>query len=448
MNKNGNMVTGNPAKVLILFAIPMIVGNLFQQFYNIADSIIVGRMINSDALAAVGASNAISMLFVMVAIGTGIGCSVLISQYYGAGDMESTKSCISTAIKAILVFSIVLSAAGYFCSEAVLRAMGTPSRNFDDAAVYLKIYFLGFAFLFMYNVFNAIFNALGDSKKPLIFLIISSLLNIGLDILFIGAFNMGVAGAAWATLIAQGVSAVTSFVVLIKKIRSLKSDAYPSFSGSHLKNMVTIAIPTVIQQSIISIGMLLIQAVVNRFGSDFMAGYTAAIKIDSIVIVPMVNVGNAVSTFVSQNMGAGKPNRAKEGYRVGAIVAASMGVIFGIVLNIFAKGLIGMFMDSKESQDAINVGVQYLKINSIAYFVMGLMNVTSAVLRGAGDKKWFLVQCLANLVTRVILIYSLAGITDGVVIMWGSGVGWFIGYLISFIRYRQGGWQDICVIRR
>lgn len=437
----GNMSTGNPAKILIFFAIPMIVGNLFQQFYNIADSIIVGNFVSSKALAAVGASNAITNLFVMVAIGTGIGCSVVISQQFGAGKIEDVKSSISTALISILGLSVVLSILGYFMSGQLLKWMRTPDNVFEESKIYLQIYFLGFVFLFMYNAFNAVFNALGDSKKPLIFLIVSSVINVGLDLVFVAKLDMGVAGAAWATLIAQGVSAVVSFVVLMDKLRKMESGKYSRYDTGLLKKMVSMAIPSVIQQSIISIGLLLIQSAVNGFGDEFMAGYTAAIKIDSIVIVPMVNVGNAVSTFVAQNIGAGLVERSKKGYRIGLVMAAGLGIVLGLILNLTAEGTVGLFMDSKESANAIKTGADYLRITSYAYFIMGMMNVTSAVLRGAGDKIWFLIQSLVNLAVRVILVYALAELTEGMVVMWASGVGWTIGFLISLYRYRQGGWQ-------
>ena len=218
--KKRSMTEGSPVKPLIMFTIPMVVGNLFQQFYNIIDSIIVGNAVGPNALAAVGASTSITMLFVMIAVGTGIGFSVVISQLFGAKQMEKMKTAIYTAIITVLVFSIFLSIVGVIINKSILRLMGTPDAVFEDAAVYLGIYFYGFVFLFLYNVFSSIFNALGDSVKPLLFLIFSSLLNIGLDLLFVIKFNMGVAGVAWATLIAQGISAVLSFVFLMKKIHS------------------------------------------------------------------------------------------------------------------------------------------------------------------------------------------------------------------------------------
>lgn len=371
--KQASMIEGNPVRPLILFAVPMIVGNLFQQFYNIIDSIVVGNVVGADALAAVGASTAITMLFVMVAAGTGIGCSVVISQLYGARQMERMKTAISTALLSILVFSILLSILGLAINKGLMHLMGTPDNIFNDAAAYLQIYFFGFVFLFLYNAFSSIFNALGDSVKPLLFLIFSSLLNIGLDIYFVAELKMGVPGVAWATLIAQGISAVLSFVFLMKKLKDIQTERYAYFDAAMLGNMVKVAIPTIVQQSIVSLGMLLIQAAVNRFGSVFLAGYTAAVKIDGIAIVPMVAVGNAMSTYVAQNMGANKPERIRLGYRICLVLTASIGLIIAGIFFFCGDQFVGLFMDSTTGAEAIQIGANYLSTVSLFYFVMGTM---------------------------------------------------------------------------
>lgn len=444
--KRGSMTEGSPVRCMLIFAIPMILGNLFQQLYNMVDSIIVGKMVGSEALAAVGASTAITALFVMVAMGTGIGCSVVISQLFGAGDMEKMKTAISTALISILAFSLVLSVIGRLLSNTILELMKTPSDIMDEACNYLNIYFYGFFFLFLYNAFTAVFNALGDSGKPLFFLLFSSVLNIRLDLLFVGDFGWGVAGAAWATLIAQAVSAVLSFSVLMYKLKKIPSRNYRKFDAGLLANMTRVAIPTILQQSMVSIGMLLIQAAVNRFGSVFLAGYTAACRIDSIAIVPMVNAGNAVSTFVAQNMGAGKPQRAKQGYHVGIAMGMGIGLFIGVFMFFFGDAFIGMFMNAKTDGASIAIGVQYISVVSMFYFIMGAMNSTSSVLRGAGDMKWFMAVTLANLIVRVILTYTFADITQGMIIMWANPIGWATGFTIAFIRYRQGGWKKIRLI--
>lgn len=442
--QKGSMTEGSPIKCMLVFAIPMILGNMFQQLYNMMDSIIVGNMIDKNALAAVGASTSITMLFVMVAIGTGIGCSVVISQLFGAEKLAQMKTAVSTALFSIVVFSVILSIIGRLLSGPILTLMGTPTEFYEDAKIYLDIYFYGFFFLFLYNAFSAVFNALGDSKKPLIFLVFSSVLNVGLDILLVK--RMGIAGAAWATLIAQAVSAAISFVVLAIKLHRIKCGAYKKFSWNMLFNMTKVAVPTILQQSMISIGMMLIQTSVNSFGPDFVAGYTAAVKIDGMAIVPMVNAGNATSTFVAQNIGAGETERVKKGYHVGLVMAISIGVLVGVIFQFFGADLIGMFMDSKEDLVAIGIGAKYISIVSIFYFVMGMMNVTNSVLRGAADIKWFMSITIIILVVRVALTYAFAQPTDGLAIMWANPVGWSVGLLIGFIRYKQGGWKKIKIV--
>lgn len=437
----GSMVSGNPTKALIGFTLPMVAGNLFQQFYNIMDSIIVGNVVGEEALAAVGASTAITMLFVMVAIGTGVGCSVVISQLFGANQFEKMKTAISTALLSILGFSIFLSLLGVVINRGLMRLMGTPENIFKDAAEYMQIYFFGFAFLFLYNAFSAIFNALGDSRKPLLFLMFSSLLNIVLDLYFVAELHMGVPGVAWATLISQALSAFLSFFFLMRKLRRIETEKYARFDVELLVNMVKVAIPTVVQQSIVSVGMLLIQSAVNRFGSTFLACYTAATKIDGIAIVPMVAVGNAMSTYVAQNMGAKKPERISVGYRICLVMAAGIGLLIAVVLHFTGESFVGLFLDTDASAEAISIGVNYLSTVSMFYFVMGSMNVSNGVLRGAADMGWFLSSSVCNLVTRVALTYALADVTQGMIIMWANPVGWSVGLVITLIRYFQGGWK-------
>lgn len=438
----GSMVNGNPAKALIGFTLPMVAGNLFQQFYNIMDSIIVGNVVGEEALAAVGASTAITMLFVMVAIGTGIGCSVVISQLFGAKQLEKMKTAISTALSSILGFSIFLSIVGSVINRGLMRLMATPDNILEDAADYMQIYFFGFAFLFLYNAFSAIFNALGDSRKPLLFLMFSSLLNIGLDLYFVAELGMGVAGVAWATLIAQGISAFLSFFFLMRKLRGMETKEFAKFDASLLVNMIKVAIPTIVQQSIVSVGMLLIQSAVNRFGSSFLAGYTAATKIDSIAIVPMVAVGNAASTYVAQNMGAKKPERIGQGYRICLLMAAGIGLAIALLLHFTGDSFVGLFLNADSSGEAIAIGASYLSTVSMFYFVMGIMNVSNGVLRGAADMGWFLCSSLCNLTVRVSLTYALADATGGMIIIWANPAGWSIGLAIALFRYFQGGWKQ------
>ena len=442
----GSMTEGSPIRCMVTFAVPMILGNLFQQLYNLVDSMIVGKLVGKEALAAVGVSTAITMLFVMVAVGTGIGCSVVISQLFGAKKLKEMKTAISTALISIMVFSLLLSIIGRVFSRSILRLMGTPTDIFAGAETYMNIYFYGFFFLFLYNAFSAVFNALGDSKKPLYFLLFSSVFNIGLDLLFVGKFGWGIAGAAWATFIAQAISAVLSFCVLMHKLGQIKCEDYKCFDTGLLVNMTRVAIPTIVQQSMVSVGMLLIQSVVNRFGPVFIAGYTAACKIDGIAIVPMVNAGNAVSTFVAQNMGAGKPERARKGYHIGLVMAVGIGLLIGVIMFFFGDACVGAFMDAATDAEAIAVGARYISRVSMFYFVMGAMTTTNSVLRGAGDMGWFMSVTLINLVLRVALTFLLADVTAGSIIIWANPIGWGVGLLISYCRYRQGGWKKVKLI--
>ena len=307
-----NLITEKPSRALLLFALPIILGNLFQQFYNMADSMIVGRFVGENQLAAVGASYSLTTVFIMLSIGGGMGASILTAQFLGAKRYREMKTWITTALISFLIVSIVLAVFGLLFHRGILTLLGTPENIMEDASVYLNIYFCGLPFLFMYNVLSAMYNALGDSKKPLYFLIFSSVLNIVLDLLAVKVLKAGVAGVAWATLLAQGMSSVLSFLILIRKLRQYGEEEKTAiFEPSLLPEMVKLAIPSMLQQSIVSIGMLLVQSVVNSFGSSVLAGYSAASRVESICIVPMIAVGNAMSTFTAQNLGAGKMERVK-----------------------------------------------------------------------------------------------------------------------------------------
>ena len=306
------MITDSPGRALLLFALPMILGNLFQQFYNIMDSVVVGRFVSEEALASVGASYSITNVFIAIAIGGGIGSSVVVSQFLGAKQLGNMKTAISTTLINFLTLSVLLGTLGFLFNEPILTWMNTPENVFADASVYLSIYFVGLPFLFMYNVQAAIFQSLGDSRTPLYLLIFSSLLNIVLDLLFVIRFHQGVAGVAVATLMAQGLSAVISFTILLKRLKTYEvTEAFHFYDMTMMVNMMRVAIPSTLQQSIVHIGMLLVQSVVNVFGSAVMAGFAAGTRIESICIVPMLAIGNAMSTFTAQNIGAGRPDRVK-----------------------------------------------------------------------------------------------------------------------------------------
>ena len=334
-NKKQTLLEGPPGRSLFFFALPMILGNLFQQFYNMADSVIVGRFVGTEALAAVGASYSFTNVFIMVAIGGGIGASVLSSQYLGAEQYQDMKTSMYTFLITFTVLSTLLAIFGFFANPWVLSALKTPKEIYEDAVLYLQLYFLGLPFMFMYNVLAANFNALGKSQIPLALLIFSSVLNIVLDLVMVLHFKMGVAGVAIATVIAQGIAATVSFIILMFLLRSYVTEEKPRlFQNSMLLRGTLIAIPSIIQQSIVSIGMLLTQSSVNQFGPYALAGYTAGMRLESIAIVPMIGTGNAVSTFTAQNLGARQPERVKQGYRISYGIIAGFAVVLFVIIPI------------------------------------------------------------------------------------------------------------------
>ena len=448
--RRDGLLNGSPAGGLFLFAVPLILGNLFQQFYNMTDSIIVGNFVGEDALAAVGASYALTNVFIMIAIGGGNGASVLTSQYLGAKQYSQMKTSISTSCLTFLALSIFLGGFGFFFSGPILRALDTPENILGQAELYLSIYFLGMPFLFMYNVLASVFNAMGDSRTPLFLLIFSSLLNVVLDIISVTSMGMGVDGVAIATVMAQGISVCISFGVLLHRLKGYghTGDEVPfkRYDRHMLAVGTKIAVPTILQQSIVSIGMLLVQSVVNGFGSGALAGYSAASRIESICIVPMIATGNAVATFTAQNIGAGQKERVKKGY------AASYGLIFGFavfiaaVIALFKGPIISSVLQGDTASTAYSVGYGYLSFIGWFFALIGLKACTDAVLRGAGDVLVFTAANLVNLAIRVFAAFQFAPVWGVAAVWYAVPMGWGANYLISFIRYLSGKWMDRRVI--
>lgn len=438
--KGIDLTEGSPGKGLLLFAFPVILGNLFQQFYNMVDTIIVGKYVGEDALAAVGASYALTTVFVMIAIGGGTGASVVISQYLGAKEGGKMKTAISTAIITFLGTSIVLGMFGILANRHILAVLSTPDNIMEEAALYLRIYFTGLPFLFMYNILAAIFNSLGDSRTSLYFLIFSSVLNIFLDLFAVRVLSMGVAGVAVATVMAQGIAAVLSFFVLMKRLKGYDGKRKP-FDVPILGNMVKVAIPSIIQQSIVSVGMLLVQSVVNGFGSSVLAGYTGGMRLESICVVPMISMGNAVSTFTAQNIGAKKIERVKQGYRASYFIVGAFAVVICAVLLLFKNPLILMFLEENAGGEAFDTGVSYLSFIAYFFVFLGLKASTDGVLRGAGDVFVFTAANLVNLAIRVSFAFMMAPVLGVQAVWFAVPIGWTVNYVISGLRYLTGRWS-------
>lgn len=441
--KNDYLITENPLKALIVFAIPMIIGNLFQQAYTMADSAIVGRLVGEKALAAVGAAYSLTNIFICVAIGGGMGASVIVSQYFGHGNYGKLKKAVYTALVTFLVISVMLGVIGLAFSKNIMSAMNTPVEVLDMSVTYLQIYFLGLPFLFMYNVLSSMFNALGKSRIPLYFLIFSSVFNIVLDWVFVANFALDVAGVAWATLIAQGVSVLGSFTVLRKELKKLEGASDGIFEAEELLPMAKIALPSILQQSTVSIGMMLVQSVVNSFGAESLAGFSAGMRIESICVVPMAAVGNAISSYTAQNIGAGQLKRVSKGYVQANKMVIFFGVVICVILELFPTQLITLFLGADGSQVAIATGYGYLVFMGFFFFMIGFKMAADGVLRGAGDMKLFTIANLVNLSIRVIMAMTLAP-RFGIAWVWYAvPIGWTANFVISYLEYRTGKWKTI-----
>ncbi|WP_367924866.1 MATE family efflux transporter [uncultured Ruthenibacterium sp.] len=436
------LIRERPIKALLAFAFPMIVGNLFQQFYTMADSMIVGRFVGEDALAAVGASYSLTTVFISIAIGGGVGASVLTSQHFGARSYQRMRISIDTALVSFLALSLLLAGIGLGFGSQILHLLNTPENIMADAQVYLRIYFLGLPFLFMYNVLSSIFNSLGKSKIPLYLLIFSSVLNIFLDYVLVRFAHLAVAGVAWATLIAQGFSALLSFFILMWQLREYrKSEELVCFEWAELGRMARVALPSILQQSTVSIGMMLVQSVVNGFGSQVLAGYTAASRLESFCIVPMAAMGNAISSYTAQNIGAGRVDRVKSGYRAGYGIVAGFAVLLCLIFEPVPQWFISLFLGEDGTADALRTGTQYLQFICWFYLLIGLKMLTDGLLRGARDMVMFTVANMANLFLRVFVAVVFAP-RYGVAMVWiAVPLGWLVNYLISFAQYRTGKWM-------
>lgn len=444
-----DMTQGKPAKILMIFMVPMLLGNLFQQLYNIVDTIIVGNYVGADALAAVGSTAAMVFLLVAIAMGLSMGCSVLISQYFGAGDHKNMRRAVFTSMVFILAMGILTCVLGLAISDWLLHLIQTPANIFEGASTYINIYYMGCVFLFLYNGLAAICRAVGDSKTPLYFLIVAALLNIVLDLVFVIVFNMGVAGVAWATLISQAVSAITCLAYVYFKVPVLKlHKADCVFELKMLKDLLKYAIPSTVQQCIVSFSMMAIQGLVNSFGSEFIAGYTAATKIDSIAIQPLLSITMALSTFTAQNIGGGRTERVYSGFKVTVLIVVAMCLVISALIFIFGEVFIGVFVDAVADAGVISVGVEYIRIVSIFYVIMGLMFAAGSVLRGAGDANAFMMGSLCNFVVRIAAAYALAGAIGASAIWWSIPMGWGVGLIVNGSRYFSKKWETKSIIRK
>lgn len=435
---NKDLTVGKTSSVLWKFCLPLFGSIIFQQLYNIADSFVAGKFVSEDALAAVGNSYEITLIFIAFAFGCNIGCSVITAQLFGAKNYKEMKTAVYTTLIAGGVLCVVLMAVGViFCTD-LLCLINTPNNVLADSKLYLDIYILGLPFVFYYNIATGIFSALGDSKTPFIFLTCSSLSNIGMDILFVTAFKMGVAGVAWATFICQGISCILAVVFVFIRLAKIKTtEKSKIFSWKLLGKISVVAIPSILQQSFISVGNIIIQGIINSFGSAVMAGYSASIKLNNLVITSLTTLGNGISNFTAQNLGAQKPERVKEGFKSGIKLVWMLCIPLTILYIFVGKYLLYIFLDNS-SGTAMDVGIEILRILAPFYIVVSAKLVADGVLRGAEMMNKFMIATFTDLILRVVLAKALSipfG-TTGIWLAWP--IGWSVATVLSVMFYRRG----------
>ena len=432
-----DLTVGEPSKVLRNFCLPLFGSVIFQQLYNLADSFVAGKFISENALAAVGNGYEVTLIFLAFGMGCNIGCSVIVSRFFGAKDYSKMKTAVYTTFISCAVLCAALMALGYFFCGELLELIKTPKEIISDSELYLNIYILGLPFVFFYNIATGIFSALGDSKTPFMFLAASSVANIGADILFVTAFEMGIAGVAWATFICQGISCLLAVVFVLKRLSRIKTSEKPKlFSLNILGSIAQIAVPSILQQSFISIGNIIIQGVINQFGTGVIAGYSAAVKLNNLVITSFTTIGNGISNFTSQNIGAGEFERVKAGFKAGLKLVWVICVPPAALYFIFGGTLVRIFLD-KPSGEALDTGIIFLRILSPFYFVVSAKLVSDGILRGAGKMASFMAATFTDLILRVVLAWALSIPFDSVGVWLSWPIGWTTAMIMSVIFCRK-----------
>ena len=438
-----DLTVGKPEDVLWKFCIPLFGSIVFQQLYNIADSFVAGKFIGENALAAVGNSYEITLIFIAFAFGCNMGCSVIVSQFFGARRYENMKTAVYTAMITSAMICIVLMVFGLLFCDSLLGMINTPEELLGDSKIYLDIYILGLPFVFFYNIATGIFSALGDSKTPFYFLAASSTSNIAVDILFVTVFHMGVAGVAWATFLCQGVSCVLAVFVVFRRLKGIETDKVPLFSFDILKRIMTVAVPSILQQSFISVGNIIIQGTINGFGSSVMAGYSAAVKLNNLVITSFTTLGNGISNYTAQNIGAGKLPRIREGFKAGIKMVWMLSAPLFVLYFFAGKWILYAFID-EPTVLALQTGIEFLRILSPFYFVISMKFVADGILRGAGMMGKFMVTTFLDLILRVGIAVLLSGTILGATGIWCAWpIGWIVAVILSLAFYKSGRWNDL-----
>ena len=443
-----DLSTGHEGKLILKFAIPMLMGNVFQQLYNVVDSVVVGKFIGKEALAAVGTSSPIIFLLVSFIIGITMGFTVVVSQYFGAKDIEKVKRAINTMYIFLFFVSIFISVAGILLSDFIFRMINLSPAIVPQAKLFINIFFAGLVFLFGYNGTSAILRGLGDSRTPLYFLIGSVGLNIVLDLIFVPVFHWGVWGVALATVIAEAAAFVSQIIYLNAYHKVVKFSFHNlTFDRDIFKKSLKIGLPTGFQQTFVAIGMIALYWVVNRFGVDANAAYSVAGRIDSFAGMPAMSFAVALSTFVGQNMGANRPDRVKAGFKATLVMTSGVSLALSAIIVIFARYLMMMFTNDPA---VIEIGQNYLRIIGSFYTLFSVMFVFTGLLRGAGDTLVPMFISLFSLwLVRIPVAYLLSsnpkiGMNG---IWWSIPIAWGAGLIVYYWYYRLGRWKTKAVVK-
>lgn len=426
-----DLTRGHPGRALMMHTLPLFGSIIFQQLYSIADSFVAGRYIDTNALAAVGNSYEITLICIALAFGCSMGASVVTAHLTGEKKPAQAATCITTALIFALILGVMVSLIGWILAEPMLHMIRTPDKLMKDSLAYLRIYLLGFPAMIVYQVTTGIFSALGDSKTPFWFLAVSSVANILMDIWFVRDLGLGVPGVAWATFLCQSVCGLAAVFTLVLRLKGMRVRGSKLFSVPVLRRMLKIAVPSTIQQGCISVGNILIQIVVNSFGAGCMAGYTAAVKLNSMCITSITALGNGVSNFTGQNLGAGKRERIRSGALSGVLLGVSMALMFTAVFLLGGEWLTRQFISDGDTK-AIDAGVSFLRIVAPFYAMIAVKLMVDGVLRGAAEMKPFMISTMTDLVVRVVLAFALAAWTklaEGV--WWAWPIGWAVGTAMS-----------------
>lgn len=435
-----DMTKGSPLKLILTFAVPMLIGNIFQQIYSFADAAILGYYVGDNALASVGATMGIVGILISSIMGFTNGGGIIISQALGAKKFDELQKTVTALIYIVLFMSVFIGIIGIILCKPILVLLSTPQNIMESSAQYIRILFIFIPSTVCYNASSAILRSLGNSKIPLISLIIATVLNAGLDVLFIAEFRMGVMGAAVATGVAQIVSAIVNILYLVIKRKELNMETIPLLPKyCDILKIIKTGLPGALESSLLSLGTLSVQRLINSFGSATISAYTAATRIDHIAIAPIISIGGALSVYSAQNMGAGNVERIRKGLYKSLGVLLCICFVIAVSIVTFRRQLLGIFIDSRES---IEIGSKYLTIVSIAYFVAAVMRSYLNVLRGAGDVNTSAISGISELVTRIIFAYILV-VPFGITGIWiATPIAWSCGALIPVIRYYSGKWKN------